>query len=302
MAAGDGSRWPRSLGGVSSHLDFHPDNGHQSWLGGALAKAAAHGGAVLAGEPVFGWRERTIGARVDTPDGPRWLRVVSEQQRWAGGEFWTGNADATEIIGVAKPRVLRHWEWVDGEYRLRAELMTIVSGRRCSATPELREVVPVPDSWWRELHRSLDALATASTERMHLSQADVAHRIRVFFGDRIVDPTVTSWTAAHTDLHWANLMAPACALVDWEGWGVAPAGFDAATLYLHSLLVPAMADRVQAEFADVLAGRDGLLAQLYLTGRMLLRINSGDYPDLAIPLHRNANRVIDALQSSSVSR
>jgi hypothetical protein len=76
---------------------------------------------------------------------------------------------------------------------------------------------------------------------------------------------------------------------------MAPAGFDAATLYLHSLLVPEMAKRVRSEFTDLLSPPDGLLAQLYLTGRMLLRINSGDYPDLAIPLHRNADRVIDAL-------
>ncbi len=56
-----------------------------------------------------------------------------------------------------------------------------------------------------------------------------------------------------------------------------------------------MAERVRAEFAGLLQARDGLLAQLYLTGRMLLRINAGDYPDLSIPLHRNADRVIIAL-------
>jgi hypothetical protein len=245
---------------------------------------------------VFGWRDRTIGASVYTPEGPRWLRVVSEQHWWVGGDFWTGNADATgQVTGVTKPEVLRWWEWDDGDYRLRAELMTLLPGRHCSTTPQVRELLPLPESWWCELHRSLEALAPARTKRIHVSQADVAHRIRVFFGDRVADPTVTAWTAAHTDLHWANLMAPACALVDWEGWGMAPAGFDAATLYLHSLLVPEMADRVGREFAAQLESRDGLLAQLFVTGRMLLRINSGDYPDLAIPLHRNADRVITAL-------
>ncbi|MGH3622134.1 MAG: aminoglycoside phosphotransferase [Sciscionella sp.] len=280
---------------MSSQLNFHPDDEHQAWLVGALAKAAAEAGATVADEPVFGWRERTISARVAIPDGARWLRVVSEHQRWAGGDFWTGNTDATAITGVAKPRVLCDWEWDDSEYWLRAELMTLVPGRHCSATPELHEPLPLPESWWQELRTSLAALATTCTERVHLSQADMAHRIRVFFGDRVADPTVSGWTAAHTDLHWANLMAPECALVDWEGWGMAPAGFDAATLYLHSLLVPAMAEWVSARFCDLLDARDGLLAQLYVTGRMLLRINSGDYPDLAIPLHRNADRVIAAL-------
>jgi hypothetical protein len=64
---------------------------------------------------------------------------------------------------------------------------------------------------------------------------------------------------------------------------------------LHSLLVPEMAERVSAEFAAELGGRDGLLSQLYVVGRMLLRINSGDYPDLAVPLHHHADRVVAEL-------
>ncbi|WP_243859913.1 aminoglycoside phosphotransferase [Amycolatopsis arida] len=281
---------------MSAQLDFHPETGHQAWLVEVLAEAAAQAGVTVAGEPVFGWRERTIGAPVTSPEGAWWLRVVCEQQRYAGGEFWTGNTDATaQVSGVAKPEVLRCWEWDAGDDWLRAELMTRLSGRRCSATPELRQPLPLPESWWRGLRTSLDALAQARTERVHLTQADLAHRIRVFFGDRVADPTVTTWTPAHTDLHWANLMAPDCALVDWEGWGLAPAGFDAATLYLHTLLVAEMAERVHREFADQLTTRDGLLAQLYVTGRMLLRIDSGDYPDLAIPLHHHAQRVVDAL-------
>jgi hypothetical protein len=64
---------------VSAQLDFHPETGHQSWLVEALAKAAAEAGATQTGEPVFGWREPTISAQVTTPDGERWLRVVSEQ-------------------------------------------------------------------------------------------------------------------------------------------------------------------------------------------------------------------------------
>ncbi|MGH3950149.1 MAG: aminoglycoside phosphotransferase [Pseudonocardiaceae bacterium] len=281
---------------MSSQLDFHPETGHQAWLVEMLSKAAADADVTVSDEPVFGWRERTISAPVSTSAGVRWLRVVSEQHRYAAGDFWTGNTDATAAIaGVAKPEVLRHWEWTDGEYRLRAELMTLLPGRHCSATPELRQSLPLPGHWWQRLHASLAALAGTHTERVHLSQADLAHRIRVFFGDRVADPTVTAWTAAHTDLHWANLMAPHCALVDWEGWGLAPAGFDAATLYLHTLAVPDMAQHVHDQFAGQLDARDGLLAQLYVTGRMLLRINSGDYPDLAIPLHHNAERVLHAL-------
>lgn len=96
-------------------------------------------------------------------------------------------------------------------------------------------------------------------------------------------------------LHWANWLAPACGLVDWEGWGVEPAGFDAACLYLHSLLVPEMAERVNAELAAALDSRDSLLSQLYVAGRMLLHVNASDYADLAVPLHHHAERVIAVL-------
>lgn len=299
LAAVPRSLTARSLISMSAQLDFEPEDGHRASLTDALAKAAAEVDATVVGEPVFGWRERTIGTRIATREGARWLRVVSERRQWVGGEFWTGNVDAAVIAGVAKPHVLRYWEWDEGEYRLRAELMTAVSGHRCSTTPELREPLPLSEAWWHGLHTSLDALASTRTERVHLSQADIAHRLRVFFGDRVADPTVSSWVTAHTDMHWANLMAPQCALVDWEGWGNAPAGFDVATLYLYSLLESGMADRVRTEFAGLLESRDGLLAQLFVTGRMLLRINSGDYPDLAIPLHHNAERVIAALESAN---
>lgn len=62
------------------------------------------------------------------------------------------------------------------------------------------------------------------------------------------------------------------------------------------LLQPTMAERVRAELVAMLESRDGLISQLYVTAHMLLRINDGDYVDLAIPLHRNADRVIDLLR------
>ena len=76
---------------------------------------------------------------------------------------------------------------------------------------------------------------------------------------------------------------------------MAPSGFDAATLYLHSLLQPTIAKQVHAEFKELLEHRDGLISQLYATTRMLLRIEYDDYPDLAVPLHRNAELVLQRL-------
>nr|WP_052477702.1 phosphotransferase [Kibdelosporangium sp. MJ126-NF4]CEL13387.1 hypothetical protein [Kibdelosporangium sp. MJ126-NF4]CTQ99076.1 hypothetical protein [Kibdelosporangium sp. MJ126-NF4] len=180
---------------------------------------------------------------------------------------------------------------------MRAALSTLLDGIPCSATPELRTSTDLPESWWQELRTSLTALA--ATERTHLRQADLTRRLAVFFGDRPGDTTIGQWSAAHTDLHWANLLrsdtTPHCVLLDWEGWGRAPAGYDAACLYAHSLLAPATAAQVATALGAQLHARDGLLAQLYVTTRLLMRVDQGDYPDMVIPLHRNAERALDLL-------
>ncbi|WP_143831849.1 hypothetical protein [Nocardiopsis sp. CNR-923] len=100
------------------------------------------------------------------------------------------------------------------------------------------------------------------------------------------------WVSAHGDLHWNNITSPECFLLDWEGWGMAPLGYDAATLYCHSLLVPEAAARVREEFSDVLDTLDGARSQLLVIARMLRRSTHGDYPALVTPLHRLADRLI----------
>lgn len=274
------------------------DVAHRTWLGEQFRAAAAVVDATIDDELVYGWRDRSAGARVATTAGPRWLRLVVEQHSWAGGAFWTGNADANVITGAARPRVLRHWDWTAGDWAVRAELMTLLPGNRCSPTPELRRPLTLGPAWWARLWSSLAAVAATPTSRVALGQDDLSRRLEMFFGDRAGDPTVTTWTAAHGDLHWANLLAPDCALVDWEGWGVAPAGYDAACLYVHTLLAPATAAAVHAELAPLLDTRDGLLAQLYATTRVLMRVDQGDYPGMAVPLHRNVEKVLARLAPS----
>jgi hypothetical protein len=90
------------------------------------------------------------------------------------------------------------------------------------------------------------------------------------------------------------VLAPDLAIVDWELWGRGPVGYDAATLYCHSLLVPELAAQVHETFADLLDSPDGRLAQLAAAGRMLHRITgSGDYPDLEAPLRRHVTELAE---------
>ena len=263
----------------------------REWMRTLLAQAAEHFSLTLLSDPTFGWRDRSIGSRVRGFDGERWLRVVTSHSMWANGEFWTGNLDASAIHGVLKPRVLQVHEWAEEPRNIRAELMTLVPGRTCSDTQELREEIYLPDEWWTSLRHTLDLLTTHPTERVGATQEGISRRLLAFFGDTI-DPTVTTWNTAHGDLQWANLTAPALYLLDWEGWGTAPAGYDAATLYCYSLLAPNTARRVYETFADILDTPDGTHAQLHVIGRLLLRVNGGDYPDLANPLHQHAQRLL----------
>lgn len=271
------------------------DHDHRSWLGSMLTEAADGLDVTVTGEPVYGWRDRSISAPATTRDGRAWLRVVTEHTEFTDGEFWTGNADAGDITGVAKPRFIRALEWIEGPVSVRAELMSLAAGSRCSSTPELRHRLDVPDAWWHELTGSLTALAKHATDRIAVTDEDIARRLLVFFGDA-VEPRVEAWHPAHADFHWGNLMRPDLVIVDWEGWGLAPAGYDAATLYLHSLLIPETAEQVAAAFADMLNSRDGLVSQLYVTAKLLERVLGGDYPDLAAPLHRNATDVLSRLR------
>ncbi len=91
-----------------------------------------------------------------------------------------------------------------------------------------------------------------------------------------VDIAASSWTTAHGDLHYANLCAPTLHILDWEGWGLAPTGYDAATLHSYSLHVPAAAACVRSEFADLLDTTAGRFAELVVIAELLHGATHGD--------------------------
>lgn len=268
------------------------DEQHQRVMRAALDEAARLFGLGCEGAARWGWNDRSIGVQARTPHGAAvWLRVVSELATWAYGPFWEGNNEATTALGgVAKPEVLDMGEWHQQDRWFRAEVLTHVASDPVSATPELHTDPRLDESWWASLHASLEALSDHISDRATLSQTRVDRMLRAFFADR-VDATVHMWVCAHADLHWNNLTAPRCVLLDWEGWGMAPLGYDVATLYCHSLLVPEVAARVRAEFRDVLDTPDGVRSQLLVIARMLQRSIHGDYPALISPLHRLADEL-----------
>ncbi len=234
--------------------------------------------------------DRSIGSLAGRGEEQFWLRVVSENKQWIGGDFWTGNLDANVFTGLAKPHVVDVYEWEEHRQQ-RAEVLTLLPGLPCSRTDALREPIDLPDAWWAELRRTVDMVASTPTDRVNTDQERVRSRIRQRFGDSM-DPVVSQWETVHGDLHWANLMRPGFGLLDWEWWGRGVAGTDAATLLCYSLLVPEMVQQVRSVFADALESESGRIAQLYVVSRLFHRIDKGDHPDLATALAAHADTLM----------
>jgi hypothetical protein len=228
-----------------------------------------------------------------------WVRLAWSNPHEIHGQSWTGIEIASAIRGVRKPELYRSYRWVDNERSVvwRADETELVLWRAIHSTGVIDTQPDLTKPWWSDLKASLGALATVSTERVAMPQHHLTRRIMQVFGDEGLDTEVDEWTTAHADLHFGNLTAPECYLLDWEGWGRGPRGLDAATLWGHSLLVPSVAHRVQVEFADDLNARSGLLAQLLFCANVI-RLNRGKpKPSPLLPVAETQSaRVIRALQ------
>jgi hypothetical protein len=277
------------------------DEQFRAWMRDNLARAAQHFGLVVHGEPRWGWCLRSISSAAAGPHGPCWLRVGSEQDRWLAepdlADFWTGIPDANAITGVSKPVVLASTEWEapDQQRRVRADVMTKMTGLPCSPTDALRTLPALPDSWWVQLRRSIDLIRATPTTRYATRSASAGTRVRQVFGDRVADAMrPTEWETTHGDLHWSNVIGPECGILDWELWGPGPVGADPATLYLFGLLVPAVAGRVAEVFADVLDCPAGRVAQICVASRILFRASEGENPDLADAVRKHVQPLVES--------
>ena len=272
--------------------DLSPaDIGHRRRLTDIHLAASSQLGCALDQQRRWGWYDRSLSGRATRAEQKVWIRTVTEQSQWVDMLFWTGNFEANKIVGVPKPIVLDSVETRDEDRWFRTEVMTLVDQAPASPTPAATTPPAIDDAWLNQLRTSLEVLAAASTTREAKVQDDVTQQLREYFGDRI-DPQVEQWVTSHGDLHWANLTAPSLVILDWEQWGLAPYGYDIATLYCHSLLVPETAAAIRHRFTHILDSPDGRRAQLLAIARMLSRTRMGDYTDLVIPLHRLADELL----------
>ena len=85
-------------------------------------------------------------------------------------------------------------------------------------------------------------------------------------------------------------MVTAKRLLDWEGWGMAQEGFDAATLYAYVPLQPDAAGRARTAF-PVLGSPAGLAAEATVCAQLLQTVARGDNLVLEGPLRNWAGEL-----------
>ncbi|WP_097917033.1 hypothetical protein [Streptomyces sp. b84] len=243
----------------------------------------------------WGWRGRTLGRPATGPYGPGWLRVVHSPAEKARGKLWTGPEDAERLVPrlVPRPRLHLVREWTEGDDAYRAELYDCVADGALSPSPVLTETPRLTAAWWSGLRTALGHLSTVRTERTAVRQAylDRAMPKCLAFLDGPVPTAPPAWSTAHGDLHWANLSGPELSILDWEGWGMAPAGYDAALLHAYSLAVPGIAERVRMELSGILASDAGRFAELVVITELLQSAERGDNRELVPALRHRAEVV-----------
>ncbi|MGW3360945.1 hypothetical protein ACWDFL_37105 [Streptomyces bungoensis] len=194
----------------------------------------------------------------------------------ASGKLWDGALDAQQAFGDLdghRPALLAVHDAIDDGTAYRAELSVRVDQPVLSDDPILRHDLHLPDSWWQELVGTLEKVAAVNTDRVAVRQQYMDRAIPQFVG--IPAPAGTCWTTAHSDVHCANLTASPLRLLDWEGWGRAPEGFDAAMLYAYTLLQPGAAARVRTVF-PILGSPAGLAGEATVCAQLLQTVARGD--------------------------
>ncbi|MDH6579806.1 hypothetical protein [Kitasatospora sp. MAP5-34] len=126
---------------------------------------------------------------------------------------------------------------------------------------------------------ALDGIATAPGTKVTLRPSWMEEVFPKYLG--IPAPAEVERITGHGDLHWANLTARPLMVLDWERWGLVPVGYAPALLWVSSLLVPAVADRIRTEFSAVLDTPAGRVGQLAALAEMLQAVDRGYYPELA---------------------
>jgi hypothetical protein len=244
-------------------------------------------------------KRRTIGARSERGT---WVRIERRPFARIGAQGWNDAECAALLAGVTQPTWWSAVSWRDDADGVmwRADETDLLPGTPVMSGGVLGEAPELPGEWWETLNSSLDALADVHTTRVAtpdtvvITQAHVSEVIWAAFSGA---PAVVlgDWRPAHADLNWANVTGPRFCLFDWEDWGMAPRGLDAASLWAQSLAVPEVAERVQTERRRDLESRDGKVMALFACARIAGPYAHPEDPRLH-PARLAAEQMLEELQ------
>lgn len=269
----------------------------EKWQASLLEESARRLGAV----PEPGGRVHRyafVGSPVTFRGQRAWLRVSPFLEHEMSHKAWLGTSEAAAIPGVSKPSLLHRIEWrADGPepVPISAEVLTLVIEPIASCDRFLRTAPDLPSDWFADLSASLAALRAYPTDRrfpVHDAE-EYGCLLSATYRRPIPVGCVPAFGTEHIDLNWKNITAPRFQILDMEHWCVAVTGYGAAYLYLTSLEVPAVADRVYEALADVLDTPTGRYAQL-VAAALIIR-NLTRLPDpggLATRLHNHTDTLL----------
>jgi hypothetical protein len=241
------------------------------------------------------WAERALAVHVDRNNlvhgeasigGPTdrgtWVKLEARPDDHIGMASCDGVEAAASLEGVARPEWLGSVSWPDKPARLlwRADEMELVEAKPVQRTGPLGSDPRLPARWWRTWSATLNALGRHQTSRCALVDGVPVTSELVKATAESAWPgaacRVDEWTCAHGALTWSKVTGPECWLLGWHGWGLAPRGLDAATLWSSSLAVPAVAEQIWHEQRAELESVTGYATALFCLARLLAHTNAED--------------------------
>jgi hypothetical protein len=234
-------------------------------------------------------KRRSIGFRSDRGT---WVRVECRGLERLDGQAW--GLEAAQILhDVPIPRWHSGVSWLDDDRKVmwRADETQLVDE---SPIGKSANAEGLPARWWDTFNAAMDELTGHETTRVATPDCmpinvdrieTTIHKVLPDCADLVVD----EWSTAHADLNWANITGPSLWILDWEEWGRAPRGFDAANLWFGSLAVPAVAEKIYQGRRGDMDSRTGQVMQLFKCAELLVWADENE--SLFVPAQREAERL-----------
>ena len=232
-------------------------------------------------------------------DRSTWVRIECRGLERLDGQGWGLEAAHILPADIPRPAWRAGLSWFDPARHVvwRADETDLADG---AAIGRAAHAAGLSEAWWTELDTVLDALDVFRTPRQATPDCELISASRIAAEIAVVLPGVDAtvpggeWTTAHADFTWQNLTGPTLSILDWEDFGTAPRGLDAARLWFASLSVPQVAERVLRR--PELDSRTGRLMMLWQCAQLLA------WADEDEPVYAEAKRATSELASQLTTR